>query len=229
MPAAPLLTLVCVLLVAGMTWADWRVAPSAPLPRRALGKMAASTCFVAVAVALGGVETAYGRCILGALLLGWLGDALLLSRASRPFLAGLGAFLLSHAMFGVAFLLGPTSLPVLAGALGAAAGFGALALRWLLPQVPAAMRTPVIAYVLVILAMVALAASHAAASGRWGALLGALLFALSDVAVARERFVQSDPLNRRWGWPLYFAAQLLLAWSVVDAASRGPAGFGPPP
>jgi uncharacterized membrane protein YhhN len=218
MTVAALLTLVCTLLVAGMTLADRRVAPGDSLPRRAVGKMAASTCFVGVALALGAAHSPYGQCILGALVLGWLGDALLLSRASRPVLAGLGAFLLSHAMFCAAFLAGPTSTPVLSASVVAATGLGAGVLRWLLPQVPVPMRAPVVAYVIVILAMVALAASHAAASGRWGVLLGATLFALSDVAVARERFVRPGPENRRWGWPLYFAGQLLLAWSVVPGA-----------
>jgi hypothetical protein len=62
------------------------------------------------------------------------------------------------------------------------------------------------------------AAGHAAAAGRWAVLAGALLFALSDLAVARDRFVHAGFANKLWGWPTYFGAQLLLAWTVAGAA-----------
>lgn len=72
-----------------------------------------------------------------------------------------------------------------------------------------------LAYVVVILAMCVVAAGHALAHARAIVLLGALLFAVSDIAVARDRFVRPSPLNHLWGWPTYFSAQLLLGWSVV--------------
>jgi YhhN family len=45
-----------------------------------------------------------------------------------------------------------------------------------------------------------------------------VLFAASDIAVARERFVQQGFLNQLWGWPTYFVAQLVLAWTVAKCA-----------
>ena len=33
--------------------------------------------------------------------------------------------------------------------------------------------------------------------------------------MARDRFVQQGYVNRLWGWPTYFAAQLVLAWTVA--------------
>jgi uncharacterized membrane protein YhhN len=45
-------------------------------------------------------------------------------------------------------------------------------------------------------------------------LAGAIGFLASDVAVARERFVARSPWNQRWGLPLYYASQLLLASTV---------------
>lgn len=184
---------------------------------RVLFKLGASSCFVAVAVALGAPGSVYGRWMLAALLLGWLGDALLLSRQPRAFLAGLGAFLLSHLCFALAFLGGALSVPALGIASLAALAFGAGVQRWLGPHLTAGFRWPVRAYVLVILLMVVAAAGHAAAAGRWAVLAGALLFALSDLAVARDRFVQAGFGNKLWGWPTYFAAQLLLAWTVAGA------------
>ena len=71
--------------------------------------------------------------VIGALLLGWLGDALLLSRAPKAFMAGLGAFLLSHALFAAAFATDALSLAAMSVAALCAVAFGAAVLRWLLP------------------------------------------------------------------------------------------------
>jgi uncharacterized membrane protein YhhN len=44
--------------------------------------------------------------------------------------------------------------------------------------------------------------------------LGAVLFFLSDLTVARERFVARDFRNKLYGLPAYFAAQLLIASAI---------------
>lgn len=44
--------------------------------------------------------------------------------------------------------------------------------------------------------------------------LGAEMFYFSDICVARERFVVSSPINKFFGLPLYYAAQLLLAYYI---------------
>lgn len=207
------LTLACIACVLAQIVADRREWPLA----RGVFKLGASTCFVGVAIALGAAQSGYGRLVLGALLLGWVGDALLLSRRTPAFMAGLGAFLLSHGLFAAAFASGALAWPAMGAALVVATGVGGVFLRWLLPHVPARMKPPVLAYVVVILAMCVAATGHTVATGRWIVLLGALLFAISDVAVARDRFVQRSHTNHAWGWATYFAAQLLLAWSVVGA------------
>lgn len=206
-----MLTLGCLACVAALLVVDRREWAG---PRIA-AKLGASTCFVALAVVLGAMDTRYGQCVLAALVLGWLGDALLLARHPHAFLAGLASFLLSHLAFAAAFVLGPVSVAavVLAGAAVAVVGF--VVLRWLLPHVPKDFKVPVLAYVVVILAMCMAAAGHAAATGRWNVLAGAVLFAASDISVARDRFVAPGYANRLWGWPTYFVAQLVLAWSVL--------------
>ena len=45
-------------------------------------------------------------------------------------------------------------------------------------------------------------------------LVAALLFYLSDLAVARERFVAPGRTNRLWGLPTYYVAQILFALSI---------------
>ncbi|RLE33354.1 MAG: hypothetical protein DRJ61_07425, partial [Acidobacteria bacterium] len=44
--------------------------------------------------------------------------------------------------------------------------------------------------------------------------IGASLFFLSDLAVARHRFVKAAFLNRAIGLPAYYAGQMLLALAI---------------
>ncbi|MBI5070066.1 MAG: lysoplasmalogenase [Deltaproteobacteria bacterium] len=172
---------------------------------RALTKLAASLGFVGLALALG-VDAPFDRLVLAALLLSLLGDALLLSAARPMFLAGLVAFLLAHVAYAVAFLgegsIPPWPLPLLALGVG-------LVLRWLWPHL-GPMKGPVVAYCVVIAVMVAAAMGVASAEVR----AGAVLFFLSDLLVARDRFVAPGLANRAVGLPLYYGAQLLLASAV---------------
>lgn len=181
---------------------------------RAIFKLAASSSFVGLALALGATDTRYGRWILAALVLGWVGDACLLSRASGWFMAGLSGFLLSHVAFTVAFLVAGVSPEATALAL-VLAGLAAVGVhRWLWPHLQPSDRAPVGAYVATIFVMCAAAVGCAAASGRWTPAAGAVLFAVSDLFVARDRFVAPAFANKAWGLPLYFLAQCLLASTV---------------
>jgi uncharacterized membrane protein YhhN len=186
-------------------------------PWRVVAKLSASTCFVLIAISLGAHRSTIGQFILGALLLGWLGDALLLSRAARAFMAGLAAFLLSHVLFAAAFTSGALSARAMGAAAILAVAFGTVVLRWLLPHTPKEFKAAVLAYVVVILAMCVAAAGYAFASQRWAVLVGAVLFTASDISVARDRFVRQAYVNRLWGWPTYFLAQVVLAWTVASA------------
>ncbi|HNT86971.1 MAG TPA: lysoplasmalogenase family protein [Candidatus Hydrogenedentes bacterium] len=44
--------------------------------------------------------------------------------------------------------------------------------------------------------------------------IGAVLFYVSDVMVARDRFVKSDAWNRWIGLPLYYGGQMVLAYTA---------------
>jgi uncharacterized membrane protein YhhN len=89
-----------------------------------------------------------------------------------------------------------------------------MTLRWLWGRLDAPFKVAVAAYVGTLVAMCTLAIAHSAASGSWLPAVGAVAFAASDVSVARDRFVVSALLNRAWGLPVYYSAQLLLAWSI---------------
>jgi uncharacterized membrane protein YhhN len=205
---AAALCLALALVLALAHWRQWRGAV-APL------KLAASAAFLAVAWLAGATGTPYGRLVLAALVLSAIGDALLLSKQSRMFLAGLGAFLLAHAVYALAFArhgLDPAWLAI--GAILMTINLSAV-MVWLLPRLHAMYRYAVPAYMLAIGVMVATALGTGAASGRWLIPAGALAFALSDIAVARERFIAPGPINKAWGLPLYYLGQVLLALSVA--------------
>jgi uncharacterized membrane protein YhhN len=69
-------------------------------------------------------------------------------------------------------------------------------------------------YFVVIGVMAVLACGVTAGGGPLLIVAGALAFTASDVSVARDRFVKHEFLNRAWGLPLYYAAQVLLALSA---------------
>lgn len=179
-----------------------------------VAKPLASTGFLLAAWSNGAAATPYGRGILAGLALSFLGDVLLIPKAQATFLAGLGAFLLGHVGYAVAFLLRGASFTVgLAGAALLAIPASVVG-RWLWPHVPREMRGPVLAYIVVISAMVALALGTLAQMGGAMVLAGAVMFYLSDLSVARDRFIAPGFANRIWGLPLYYAAQLVLASTV---------------
>lgn len=173
-----------------------------------------SALFIATAVLSGCLETSWGTLVLAGLVLSWLGDVLLIGQNRAAFLAGLVAFLLGHVAYGAAFVergldLAGGALPTLGVALIPAALVG----RWLLPKVDQKMKLAVLAYMVVITIMVALAGGTVAAHGRPLLLLGAIVFWLSDVSVATDRFAGGTFTNRVWGLSFYYGGQLLLALS----------------
>ncbi len=185
--------------------------------RRALlyvAKPAASVGFIVVALGSGGLDDSYGRRILVGLGLSLVGDVLLMFRGSAQFRIGLVSFLLAHVAYAVAFLDAGISVPWWLGA-GVVALLAALVVtRWLLPHVEGDMRTPVLAYVVVISVMVSLAVGASGAGRTLLVAAGAGLFYLSDLFVARDRFVTPSFANTLVGLPLYYGGQILLALSI---------------
>jgi uncharacterized membrane protein YhhN len=183
------------------------------------GKPVASLCFVVVAWSRFDPRSPYDAWVMLALLLCLAGDALLLFR--RAFVAGLGAFLLGHVAFVVAFatLLPPHAWPA-AWVLAPLAASAAAAI-WLSPNL-GRMRAPVLAYIAVITVMVWGAVSVAAAAvAPWFLAAGALLFYLSDLTVAHDRFVRKAFALRTLGLPAYYLGQLLFALTVGLAGPSG--------
>ena len=177
-------------------------------------KMLTSTGFLAMAIAAGGLHSGYGQMILVALFFSWWGDLFLISGSEKIFLAGLIVFFIGHLGFAGAFLIHGVDWK----------WFGISAALCLIPLVIilgwlnshlGSMRIPVYAYIVIISIMVALAA------GAWGrgattlVIVGAIIFYVSDIFVARDRFVTPSPWNGYLGLPLYYIAQMLLAASIL--------------
>jgi len=183
-----------------------------------IAKPIAAAGFVGAAWANGALESGYGLWIGIGLVLSMAGDVLLIPKESpRAFLFGLGAFLLAHVAYTIAFAVRGLDPATIAVALVAVLAIGMMALRWLLPYVKPSMRRPVLAYVVVISSMLACAAGTVGHAGLPAIFAGAFAFYLSDLAVARQRFVRRSFANKAWGLPLYFGAQLVLAWTVGAA------------
>ena len=185
--------------------------PGGHLRARATLKVVASLVFVAAGAALLPLSTSAGAFMLAGLFSSMLGDVLLIPKGNKAlFLVGLGAFLAAHVAYAAAFLAhGISSYAALLGA-AALVAVGVPLSWWLAAHVKGSMRLPVAGYVVTITAMVALAVGANGAGARVTLLVGAVLFYLSDLCVARERFVSRSRWNGAVGLPLYYAAQLSL-------------------
>ena len=175
-------------------------------------KISASFLFLLLAALRFTAGDPFDRCMIAALFACAIGDVLLLG--SRTFDLGLGAFLLGHLGFAAAFALRlhpahwhPTILTLLLVLAGVVAA-------WLWSHL-GRRRIPVLLYIAAITLMVWGAASLAIAGAlSWWTSLGAALFMVSDIWVARQRFVRASFLNRAVGLPMYYGGQVLLALAL---------------
>jgi len=200
--------------LAGLLWGEWKDRSVV----RAVSKPFASAGFIVAALGFGALESRYGRVVLAGLVLGAIGDVCLLRTSKQFFMAGLVSFLLGHVAYVIAFGALPLSPAPALLAAAAMAAFMFFIGRWVFPHAPD-MRVPIGVYMLVIAVMCVVAVGAGAAGAPWMIPVGAVMFTVSDVAVVRDRFIAKGLGNRLWGLPLYYAAQLVIAWSI--AAARG--------
>ncbi len=189
---------------------------------RTVFKTLTSLLFV-IAAWTAGPAGGYGGYLFAGLLLSFVGDLLLIPRAKPYFVASIGAFLLAHLLYFLAFTtLAPpslASLPFLAGVAVMAAGF--LYRFW---GHLGSLRPAVVAYVLVITLMLfsawsVLPSPEVPAITKVLIAIGAGLFYLSDLFVALERFVARRFINKLLGLPMYYTAQFMLAFSLTTVSA----------
>jgi len=177
-----------------------------------------SALFVLTALLQPGAGSGYGLLVILGLLLCLAGDVCLALPGEAAFRLGLASFLGGHLAYVAAFSLVAPPPAWLTWRTLVVAGVSAAVFFRLRPRL-GRLKVPVLAYVAAIALMVSAAWGVKAAptlSPRGPALIffGAVLFYLSDLFVARDRFVAPGWLNRLLGLPLYYTGQFLLAFSV---------------
>ncbi|MGH8442357.1 MAG: lysoplasmalogenase [Nevskiaceae bacterium] len=166
----------------------------------------------------GPLEGAYTQWVLVALVFSLAGDVFLMFDSERAFVGGLAGFFVAHLAFVSAFMQGVhipglTALPAWLVAIGLYAG----AMLFVLLPRAGALKVPVLAYCLVLAAMVAAAGVRHGALGdadSLRAVLGALLFMASDSLLGWRRFVGAYRGAQALILSTYWGAIGLIAWSV---------------
>ena len=183
-------------------------------------KTALSALFVITALIQSHPILTYYHFLLIGLLFCLAGDVFLALPQDKMFRLGLFSFLIGHILYVIAFFA--------TAHLNAWTWWGTVIVfvvsvwiyLWLRPHL-GSMNAPVVAYIIIITVMVSgawsiLGDASLDRGGRIVVFLGAVCFYISDVFVARDRFVKKEPANRFVGLPLYYAGQFLLAFSVAQ-------------
>jgi uncharacterized membrane protein YhhN len=185
---------------------------------RIITKSILSSLFVMTALLQPHSVPAYFNYLLTGLIFCLVGDVCLALPQKKAFMGGLVAFLVGHVLYLFGFgSLSPISDWFSPG-LFILVGISVSIFFWLRPHLKS-MLIPVLIYILVItlMAIGALAVfwkSSIHGSGKALILAGALCFYISDIFVARHRFIKEDYRNRLFGLPLYYTGQFMLAFSV---------------
>lgn len=182
-----------------------------------LFKPLATLAILALAVlALAAEPSRYAWAVVVGLVFSLAGDVFLMLPSDR-FREGLASFLLAHLAYLVAFTTGvgfaDPAWPYLVWGLIA---LPVVARLW--PALPGELRIPVAVYMAVLLAMAAQATCRALATGEetaWLAAAGAALFVASDTCLALDRFARRFVAAPALVHVTYFAAQWLIALSLL--------------
>ena len=181
-------------------------------------KAALSALFVITALIQPHPIPSYFHFILTGLLLCLGGDIFLALPRDKMFRLGLVTFLIGHVFYAIGFFSAAdlsmwtwVGTPIFLGL----SGYVYFRIR---PHL-GAMNVPVLVYIIVITIMLSgawsvLGESNLAGIGGVTVFLGASCFYISDLFVARDRFIKKKPINRFIGLPLYYSGQFLLAFSV---------------
>jgi len=158
-------------------------------------------------------STDQGFYIFIGLILSAAGDIMLLSVEPQHFQIGAFFFLLAHIMYCGAFITTGISLAWFLGSAVVIAPSAVVVHRYILPYTSGLMRKLVITYAIAISWMMAFASGSYGYNGKGWLLTAAFLFYVSDLFVARQRFIKRCFLNSLCGLTLYYTAQIMFAVS----------------
>ena len=183
-----------------------------------IAKSILSLLFVMTALLQPRPVPAYYHYLLVGLIFCLIGDVCLALPQEKAFRTGLIAFLIGHVFYILSFSSLTQVSHWISIGLFIFLGTSAFIFSWLRPHLKS-MLIPVLLYIVIITVMGvgAWAVSWKSSfriSGRALILAGALCFYLSDVFVARDKFIKEEYQNRLLGLPLYYAGQFMLAFSI---------------
>lgn len=176
-------------------------------------KTLASLGFLYLGLNYGLVNSDQGYYVFIGLVLSAIGDVLLLSLKPAFFQTGAGFFLLAHIMYSGAFITTGISMKWFMMSIVVIGPAAVIIYKCILPYTSGFMRKLVITYAIAISWMMAFASGSYGYNGKVWLLAAAFLFYLSDLFVARQRFIKRCFLNSLCGLTLYYTAQLMFAMS----------------
>lgn len=152
--------------------------------------------------------------LLAALLCSAAGDIALALDGDRFFVVGLGAFLVGHLFYTAAFLQTITFTSSALLPISFILLLGIVVTQQLWPHL-GKLRFPVLGYIIVSMIMGFSAAIHQPFSSL--AVIGAILFMLSDACIAINKFLRPIPYRDFVVMSSYYAAQLLLILGFISS------------
>jgi uncharacterized membrane protein YhhN len=210
-----IILLVAAILLAGLLFFEKKESTKGLLSVKPL----LSLLFIIAALLQTHLNMTYFYIVFAGLVLCLIGDVCLIFFFNKKvFTAGLGAFLAGHILYTIAFFTCGTPGTVMWVTAASCLALSIGVFSWLKPNL-GTMLGPVIAYIVIITAM-AIGASALKSNpmldmtGKILVYAGALLFYVSDIFVARHRFVKREFINRVIGLPLYYTAQFMIAFST---------------
>lgn len=166
-------------------------------------------------------------CMLAGLFFSWAGDVLLEFSNSNTnmFILGLGSFLLAHVMYFTVFIATPGKNSILTNRLWVLVPvflYGIVLVTYLYSDL-GDMKLPVIAYAAVILTMLAGALNRKEkvdSRSYWLVLAGAMLFVISDSAIAINKFSHPFEFSGVVIMSTYIVAQFLIISGYIYQAGK---------
>lgn len=155
-----------------------------------------------------------------ALVFSFLGDLALMQEEKMYFMLGLGAFLVTQALYTFIYFKSTFQKPEFRlMALLPILTFTIFLLAILVPTVPGDMQIPIVVYALVITAMACMARLRLGLTSnnsyQW-VMMGSMLFVVSDSCIAIDKFFRPIPYDSVIIMGTYIIAQLLIVRGVLD-------------
>lgn len=208
-------TCVCVLLVSEFRLQESKLDHWKKL--KIASKSLASAGFVLLYFCYLGEINLFSSAIFIALILAFIGDLLLLPQQQKHFFKlGILAFAAAHLAYIIAFSRLLLDIEQLLISSLISLFLGVAVYYWLRSYLTTYFKWLVPVYLLLIGVMMTLGMAAGMNMGSYWLFCGSLGFAISDIFVARNRFINNQIINRLLGLPLYYGAQISIIFAALE-------------